>query len=97
MLKKINNLFWLLFVLVAILLGAWVVVDNDILVNFNLFGFVLPQQPLGFLVLVAFAVGIVLGLFGNILVTSWMAIKLNRMQKRLQKQETKSLSSGKTV
>jgi len=97
MLKKIRNVLWLLFFLAAFFLGAWIVVDNNYLVDFNLFGFLIPQQTLGFLVLASFAAGLLLGLFGNILVTSWMAIKLNRFQKRLQKQEVKSTSSGKAV
>lgn len=97
MLKKITSLLWLLFVLAAVFLGAWVVVDNDSLVVFNLFGFVLPQQTLGLLVLVAFSAGLLLGLFANVLITSWMVFKLARLQKRVQKQETKNTAVGKSA
>jgi len=97
MLKKIRNVLWLIFFMAACFLGAWVVVDNNYLVDFNLFGLLISQRTVGFLVLASFAAGLLLGLFGNILVTSWMAIKLNRFEKRLQKQEVKSASTGKPV
>lgn len=97
MLKKIRNVLWLLFFLVASFLGAWIVADNNHLVDFNLFGFLIPQQTLGLLVLVSFATGLFVGLFGNVLVTSWMVIKLNRLQKRLNRQEAKNTTPGKLV
>lgn len=97
MLKKIGNVLWLLFFLAALFLGAWVVVDNNSLVEFNLLGFLIHQQTLGLLVLASFAVGLFIGLFGNVVITSWMAIKLNRLQKRLQKQEAKNNLPGKAA
>lgn len=97
MLKKVRSVLWLLFFLAALFLGAWVVVDNNYLVDFNLFGFLISRQTLGLLVLASFAVGLLTGLLGSVLITSWMAIKLNRLQKRLQKQEVKNTPSGKVV
>ena len=97
MLKKIRNVLWLLLILAALFCGAWVVVDNNSLVDFNLFGLLVSRQSLGLLVLATFSVGLVVGLLCNILVTSWMVIKLKRLQKRLNKQESKNIPAGKNL
>lgn len=97
MLKKIRSVLWLLLFLAIMFLGAWIAVDNNQLVDFTFFGFLVNQQTLGVLVVISFALGLSVGLLGNVLLTSWMAIRLNRLQKRLQKQEPKNPASGKMV
>jgi len=66
------------------LMGFWVYAENANPVELTLFGFTLEQEPLGLLIIATFAVGIVLGLFCNIFVTSWMMFKMKRLQKQIQ-------------
>ena len=87
MLKKIRRWTSLVFILVSMLLGFWVYAENTSAVELTLFGFTLEQQPLGLLIIATFATGIVLGLFCNIFVTSWMMFKMKRLQKQLQSLE----------
>ncbi len=89
MLKKIRRWFSVLFVLASMLVGFWVYAENTSPVALTLFGFTLESQPLGLLVIATFTVGILLGLFCNVLVTSWMIFKLKRLQKPLRGFEDK--------
>jgi len=97
MFKKVRSFLWLLFFLVALFLGAWIAVDNPHPIDFMLFGFSMPQQELGLLMLAVFAAGLLLGLFANIFVMAWMALKLSRLQKRTQKKEEKISPSGRPL
>jgi len=89
MLKKVRRWFSALFVLASMLVGFWVYAENPNAVGLTLFGFPLGPQPLGLLVIATFVVGVVLGLFCNILMTSWMVFKLKRLQKQLRDLELK--------
>lgn len=90
MLKKIRRWLSLLLIVASMLLGFWVYEENTSPVGLTLFGFVLEQHPLGLLVIITFVSGIALGLFCNVLATSWMIFKMKRLQKRLQHFELSS-------
>lgn len=84
MLKKIRRWFFLLFILASMLLGFWVYAENSNPVELTLFGFTWEQQPLGLIIIAAFASGIILGLFCNLFVTSWILFKMKRLEKKLR-------------
>jgi uncharacterized integral membrane protein len=67
------------------LIGFWIYVENPAPVEFTLFGFVLDQRPLGLLVVTTFTLGILLGLFCNVLATSWMIFKMKQLQKQIRR------------
>jgi uncharacterized integral membrane protein len=87
LLKKIRRWLAFLFIIASMLLGFWVYVENSSPVSLTLFGFALEQQPLGLLVIITFVSGVALGLFCNVLATSWMIFKMKRMQKQLRRFE----------
>jgi len=84
MLKKIRRWFFLLFILASMLLGFWVYAENSNTVELTLFGFIWEQQPLGLIIIAAFSSGIILGLFCNVFVTSWILFKMKRLEKQLR-------------
>lgn len=91
MLKKIRGWLSVLFIFISMLLGFWVYAENTNPVELTLFGLALQAQPLGLLIIITFASGILLGLFCNVLATSWMIFKMKRLQKQLQRFEPGSL------
>lgn len=81
---KIKQLTGLLLILIAIFVGAWTVQDNPASQAVILFGFPLPELPLGVWLLAAFLVGAVL-----CFVTSWpslfqSAYRLRHLRRQLE-------------
>jgi len=76
------------------LVGFWVYIENTNPVELTLFGLVLDRQPLGLLIIITFASGILLGLFCNVLATSWMIFKMKNLQKKLQHFEIRNLEKS---
>ena len=85
MLKRIKSIFLTLFILSAVFLGAWFVVHNNQVVDVEIFGFFLRQQTLGLLLLLAFVLGLLLGISSSFVLTTWMSLKIVRLQKKLHK------------
>jgi uncharacterized integral membrane protein len=94
LLKKIRKWLSVLFIFASMLVGFWIYAENTYPVEVMLFGFPLQAQPLGLVIIVIFTSGIVLGLFCNVLVTSWMVFKMKRLQKQLQRFEPHNLEKN---
>lgn len=61
MLKRIKTLLLILWLLLVAVLGAWILVDNGLLVSVSVFGFVFPDVSLGVVLCIALAGGLLLG------------------------------------
>jgi hypothetical protein len=83
MLKKIKNILFLVFFAISFFIGCWIYIDNNILVDLSLFGLVLPRLNLGLVLLSVFSLGVLCGLFGNVLVIGWMSMKIRQLQKKV--------------
>jgi uncharacterized integral membrane protein len=83
MLASLRKWLIFIFILASLLLGLWLCAENTTPVQFILFGYPLEAQPLGLLVIATFSAGILVGLLGNVLTTSWLVFRVKRLQKRL--------------
>ncbi len=89
--KAFKTLLLIAFILVSMLLGFWLYSDNSEPVALVLFGFSLPQQPLGLWIVATFACGILLGLLVNVVAMSFLMMKVHRLQKQV---DTKKQGGG---
>lgn len=84
MLKKLRSWLLGLFVFSSMLVGFWVYTENPQELQLMLFGFSMGVRSLGFWIILAFISGIALGLFCNVILTSWMGFQIRKLKKQLQ-------------
>lgn len=80
--KIIQYFLMTLFVLLSMLLGFWLVSENEVQVSLVLLGFTLSESSLGVVVALTFSSGILLGLFANIIPNSLLLLKIRRLTKK---------------
>jgi len=95
MVGRLRKALLLLVILVSLVLGLWPCADNTEPVALVLYGFRIEPQPLGLLVVATFGCGVIAGLLGNLLATSWLVFRLKRLQKRLVILEGRKDTAGK--
>ncbi len=84
--NKIKKIGWVVIVLLAVLVGCWVVLENPEAITVKLFGFEVLTMPAGLWLLIAFAMGCLVG----VLATTPALAKTSSRAKKLDRQLSKS-------
>jgi len=92
--KYIKLLLVSVFFLASMLVGFWLVSENEAAVSLMLFGLALPELSLGLIVVMTFACGIFIGLLANMLVNSMLLLKIRSLNKKLNKSAGEAIGNG---
>ena len=80
---KVKRWIGLFILLICVLIGIWVVQDNPLEVPVTLFGFSLPQLPLGIWLLASFLAGSVLSYIVSLPSALGQRAQVRRLQRQL--------------
>ncbi len=84
--NKVKKTGWIVVVVVAVLIGCWVVLENPEIIAVKLFGFEVMSMPAGLWLLISFAFGCLVG----VLATTPKLAKTKHRAKKLDRQLSQS-------
>lgn len=96
MIRRIKLLFFILLLIFGVLLGIWLVQDNQDISQLVVFGLYLPPLPLGILIVVAFFLGVFLTLIATALSFTRVTQKNQRLDKKLRQLKSSGPTSQKS-